>query len=266
MSNFHVSNQILDVKQRSGRYGVSIYDVIHQLNKLKMIVADADAREDILGDFIPIRITTCIEVIVRNLIREIIEYGSPYSERAEKYAKAIKFDFLLSSAIQGQKITLGDIIAHSVSTNSLSQIIGLFEVLIEEKFRDRLAKIYNRSAFVLDGNDSPIILEPEIVFRAVDQLLRIRHIVVHEMPEARPYNTSDLQNFIECSEQFLAALDELVTQELKGDYPVTQADMTKAAYDAYAEARKELARKILRIRKSDDLNRSRFYKAHLACK
>lgn len=265
MNKKHQIYQILEIKQRAGRHSPSADEVSRRLEQLRQILKQ-NHDSSTLKDFIPIRIATCIEVIVRAAVRQLVDTGSPYSERAEKFAKSIKFDFFLAHAIHGKSITLGDIVGNNISTNSLNQILSVFETLLSQNFNNDIRTVSRRYDAVLYGNNQPIIKNPDDVFKKLSDVFDIRHILVHEIPAKCPYDEKDLEGYIDAADQFSIALDELIAQKLHGDYPVFQSEMTQAACRHLDVARLNLSRTIRRLRKIPFFNRPDFLRAQKAWK
>lgn len=59
------------------------------------------------------RITTCVEVYAREIIRELVDTGGGYLESAGKLSKNSKLDLVFAAHFSGQKLSIGDFIAHS---------------------------------------------------------------------------------------------------------------------------------------------------------
>src|SRR5260370_23201662 len=119
--------EILDLKGRQQERGLLITRLEHL--RRSWIEHRTDAQT---SDFVPIRIVTLIEVFTRAWLAELIDHGSPFVENAASLAKtlSLKFDFAVSMAIQGRTISLGDLVAHSVSTNRIDDIAYNFSTFM----------------------------------------------------------------------------------------------------------------------------------------
>lgn len=83
-----------------------------------------------LVDAIPIRCVTILEVYVRETVRELIDRGPPFIDRAERLSKSVRLDFEFVRNLQGQKVSVGDLIAHSISVSNVGSIMGVLEELM----------------------------------------------------------------------------------------------------------------------------------------
>jgi hypothetical protein len=81
-------------------------------------------------ELIPVRIVTMLEVFLRHWIETFIDYGAPYVERASKLGANIRYDFAIAHSLQGGSVTLGQLIAHSVSLSRLESICTVFATLL----------------------------------------------------------------------------------------------------------------------------------------
>jgi uncharacterized protein YecT (DUF1311 family) len=179
----------------------------------------------VFTDFIPMRLVTLIEVFVREVIREIVDHGSPYLDRAEKLTKGARIDFVFASNLQGQKLSIGDLVAHSISVSSPTSIIAAFEGLIPD-FTTSLKKSHPRwSEEVHTWPQRPIIQDFDWTIAALTKLFEVRHILTHEFPQERPYESSEVKGFFVATGELLNAIDWVVVDKLKGSVPQTQTMM-----------------------------------------
>ena len=75
-------------------------------------------------DFIVIRLVTILEVATRGWISRLIDHGEPFVENAAflVHTSGLKFDYAITRAVHGERVTLGELVAHSISTNRLPEI------------------------------------------------------------------------------------------------------------------------------------------------
>ncbi len=157
------------------------------------------------------------------------KFVANYIDRVEPLLKNAKFDFLIAKQLHGQRVTMGDIVAHSVTVSNLEHIISIYETLLPG-YRSGLATVYPRWIENRDqGQTEPIIEDVEQVLACIKQLFQVRHIVTHEMPCSTPYSIENIPVFLASSAKFLSATDWYLTGELRGDVPQTQASMNVLA-------------------------------------
>ena len=143
---------ILEWRKRRGDNSLS-FTIINDLRDIERVWRDHPEIPNEFIDFIPIRIVTLIEVFIREKIRELVDHGSPYIDRADNLAKGSKIDFSMLVGLQGQKITVGDMISHAVSISTPSHIIGCLSALIPD-FVDRLR--LSHELWTEDASDWPL--------------------------------------------------------------------------------------------------------------
>jgi hypothetical protein len=127
-----------------------------------------------------------LEVFTRGNIAELIDHGAEYANRAIELSKNLKMDFALVQGVQGRAITLGDIVAHSVSINSFGQMLGHFETLLDKKpLRTLLAGAVDRWTVEIKKEPPvPIIADFDALAHSLTRLFEVRHIVCHEILNA----------------------------------------------------------------------------------
>lgn len=213
-------------------------------------------RKDIeheFRDFVPMRLVTIIEVFVREIVREIVDYGDPYIERAETLVRGAKIDFIFASNVHKQKLSIGDIVAHSISVNNPTQIISSLSSLIPD-FTRKLKLSHPRwseekSSWPL----KPIINNYDALIARLARLFEIRHIITHEMPSKPVYNTDEVDDLITSAYDFLDATDWVIVETLRGETPRTQSAMNFQAGDELGESQKKMEEILQIIRGKEQL-------------
>jgi hypothetical protein len=90
--------------------------------------------------YIPIGIIACVESFFRATVKELIDFGSPFSEKAVNL-REIKFDFSVVHAIAGKELTVGDFLSHLLPMKSFEDINSTIGTLAGKDFLSEL-KIY----------------------------------------------------------------------------------------------------------------------------
>ena len=232
-------DQIAAVKSRRGDYPATW--VNYELDRLKDFTVSFKTPNEFLADFVPIRLVTLIEVFVREQVREFVDHGEPYASRSKNLCNNVKFDFLLASSLAGKRFTLGDIVAHSISINNLEQFITIFEVLIDIKIKIAISTVKSRwEVEVLGIDNGPIIADVDGIFKSINEIFRVRHIVTHERPIESPYKLSDISEYMKSTGKFLSALEAVCLKDRIGAYPLTQRDMNMSAHASAEQAEAEM--------------------------
>lgn len=228
-------DEILERKARQGPGGSAQWKILELTGTWSRVVAIRDVY-----NFIPMRLATIIEVYIRESVKEIVDTSPEYLDRAEALLRDVRFDFLTAKTLHGQRVTMGDIVAHSVSVNSLENIISIYEKLLPG-YRNALPTVHERWIEDRDLPErSPIIKDIDRVLATVGRLLEVRHIVTHELPSSKPYSEQEINAHLALTDEFLKATDWYVIGALKGDIPRTQSTMNRTAGEALEAERAEL--------------------------
>lgn len=245
-------SEILEIKQRSGRSKRRTFkwDLEH-LGRMR-----AGEREDqqLLDELIPARIVTLLEVFVRTWIEDLVDKGAPYVERAASLKADIKYDFAIARSLHGGVVTMGQLVAHSVSLNKLDAIVAVFETLLGVNFFDELGRMHRRT--MTKTPVGPIIEDLPALRRSLGRLFELRHILVHELPAKTPYQPAEIAQLLEAAQKFVEATDETINSMLYGDYPLTQTEMNMVSGADFRAADKELTelcKKVAQVSKSDTI-------------
>ncbi|TPI53357.1 DUF1311 domain-containing protein [Mesorhizobium sp. B3-1-7] len=222
-------HQIIDWKDRRGPARIG-FEVVSEAEQLRDRWHRKLKAEVEFSDFVPIRLVTIIEVFVREILREIVDYGQPYFDRAERFTRGgakIDFDFL--SNLQGKKISVGDLVGHSVSVNNPTQIISNFETVIPD-FVTRLKVSHARWSEEIQEWPLPSIIgDYNKTIKDLTRLFEVRHILTHELPRDAVYDLSEIEVFLAVTHEFLDAASWVVVETLEGHVPRTQMAMNQRA-------------------------------------
>lgn len=210
----------------------------------------SSAIPDHVRDFVPIRLVTELEVFARAWIGQLIDHGLPYAENAQLLVRDtnLKFDYAISRALLGQTLTVGDLISHNVSINSVEQIISNFTKIVGHDFLPSIASVHDRAKVEIYGEPiKPIIADVDKMCAVLAKLFTVRHILIHEKPRETPYIHSEVGEFIEAALSLVRATMERFLTLLYGRYPLTQADMNVNAGQRSEAAKLELAKLVSEI-------------------
>ncbi len=185
-------------------------------------------------------IASCIEVGVREAIKQLVDSGGDFLSQAEQF-KFVRFDFELTRALSAGQISFGDLISHSLPVSSLEHIALHFETLFSspgseaagpnghkskvKKFRILLQEI---KVYVEPGEEElfsdappgtaqsaagPLLGDPQSLLADIELIFQTRHLVAHEAA-FNVTSRSQLDRFLDSAHRFLDALYELVEQRL----------------------------------------------------
>jgi uncharacterized protein YecT (DUF1311 family) len=256
-------DQILERKERWGtnRAAMELSLAVVHLEREWLATPEQAAT---FTDFIPIRLVTLIEVFVREVIREIVDYGPPYLDMAEKLAKGARIDFVFASKLQGQKLSIGDLVAHSISVSSPTNIIAAFEGLIPD-FTASLKLSHPRWSEEVDTwPQSPTIQDFDRTLSALTKLFEVRHILTHEFPRERPYESKEIGGFLVATRELLIAIDWVIVDKLRGSVPRTQAMMNIQAGGSLTDLEAKMKSLLQTVRDKQDVNPELLEKSQIA--
>jgi len=193
-------------------------------------------------DFYVIRGVTLLEVFTRTNIADLVDHSPDYANRALEFSKNPKIDYALVQSIQGRVVTLGDVVAHSVSVNSFGQMLSYFEILLDKKpLRTSLASAVDRWITEIEKKAAkPIIRDFDVMAASLSKLFEARHILCHEMPRKPPYSENDIDAFLTEAFEFTKALEEIITFARFGLVPLTQSEMNASAHETLRKKESEL--------------------------
>jgi uncharacterized protein YecT (DUF1311 family) len=246
-------DQIVEWKQRRGRSRIGA-ELLSKVDDLFRVWSQ-EGQTERFADFVPIRLATIMEVYVRETIRQLIDSDPKYMDRSEPLTKNIKLDFILLKSLQGRRVSLGDIIAHSLPISSLAHILSIYGTLFSN-FKEKLPESRERWIEDRDLNASspPILSDIERVLANIERIFDVRHIVTHEMPSQRPYAIEEIPEFFASTRDFLSATDWILIGETYGDVPRTQRAMNRSAAEDLNLAMQEMENVLTEVRTRGDVD------------
>ena len=189
-----IVQEILEVKNRQ-RYFSSIHDVQVKVRELKKLAATHVTNSAELNKYFPITLVACIEAGFRLLIKDLIDHGRPYSEKANKLIGDIKFDYSFISSYHGTKISVGDLVSHLVPISSFSHINNHMTELLGLNYGEELCRIESRGQKIIDDKNR--------VYSSVIRCFELRHIFCHEVTTKITIEESEVKQLVDDSDLFL---------------------------------------------------------------
>ena len=188
--------------------------------------------------YYPIALVACVESYFRLAIRELIDAGEPYLDNSRHLLRREGFDFDILKGLHGETISIGELVSYHPSISSLGHIISLMETVMGGDFRRKVSDVYDRWKVEIKNEPRmPIILDIDETFRCVERTFQLRHIFCHETATAVEVESGEIDKCIGHTTTFLKASNELISQTLFPDAPLTQTDMNIASYEDYEKER-----------------------------
>jgi len=166
-------------------------------------------REEFLK-YLPIGYVAAFESYLRLAIRDLIDFGPPYSENAKGF-QDFKFQIETVLAITAKRASVGEFIAHLLPIRNLRDINSAMSVLIGEDFLERL----KRTKLSVVGGSKQETLEQHYesnVFAAVEDAFLLRHMFCHEFATAEQIDQDRLWNSTRGVFMFVLATESLLNE------------------------------------------------------
>lgn len=235
-----IIHEILAIQQRQ-RFGNAQAEVFVRLSDITSSFKKRNSSDQELLRYYPVALVACIESAIRLLIKELIDFGPPFTERAAKLAATIKFDYDVVNAFQGKTISIGDFLSHALRINNLSDIQTHMSDLFQSDYLDKLRDVRDRwAAEIHEQPNEPIIRNTSKTFAKVSRTFELRHIFSHELATSYKVDTQEIGECIESCDTFVKAIVELQNHTLYPDAPLTQTDMNIQAGKDMNKAKEEL--------------------------
>jgi uncharacterized protein YecT (DUF1311 family) len=191
--------------------------------------------------YFPIAAIACIEAFFRLSIKKLIDSGEPYLSNSESILPKNNISYEVLKGLVGQSITIGDLIAYSVSISSLTQLSGCMDKLMDCDFLKEISQVHDRWAVEVEKQPkSPILAEAEATLRDVARCFELRHIYCHETATNFRTEPGENEKCYEATILFLKAADQFVSNRLFPDAPLTQADMNAKSAEKYLKSKQHL--------------------------
>lgn len=253
MSKRNLINEIHSVKSRS--YNNSRYDYMHRLFRIDGAVQDLENNggrfKNELLRYIPISMVACFEAFFKSAVRDLVDFGAPFSDNVKKFNQAqnIKLDFEVLGAIQAKSLTVGELVAHVLPYNNLSDVNSNLTTLLGNDFLSELKRFKKKSRFEAENTfRSDFVERAGEIFQSVERMYKIRHIFCHESPTSYKVDYEIIiQDYQNCK-AFLEQSNSLIDEILYPNAPVTQTEMNIESGKMFEDKERELEGLILEIK------------------
>ena len=205
------------LKERLSRPGRTTWSLA---GDLRILAEQHDAVGKNLGmfaEYIPVKIVNIFECLFRASVKELIDSNIFYSRNSVRYLEKVKGKDIVDVMhyAEDRKATIGDIVASTVTHNTINDITNCLGILIAKDFKDEIAKT---SELWVDDDAmrSPIILDIDRTYSILADIYKMRHIVVHENPAKPIFDVKDVPNMFIHSLMFSNALCWFVSNDIVG--------------------------------------------------
>jgi hypothetical protein len=246
--------EIIAIRQRR-RYDSAQTEVFVRLLDISSSFEKREKSDPEGLKYYPIALVACIESTFKILIRDLIDFGEPFTHRAANLSSFIKFDFDAIFAFQNKLISPGDFISHGLRINNLKDIQLRMSELMDLDFLDKLKKVYKRWPTAQKYSTKPIIPDFNKTYAMVSKTFELRHIFSHELATSFKIEEKEIEECIESISNFINASIEFHNNTLYPNAPLTQADMNILAATELNSAKNQLNEISLKF--EDLLNKER---------
>ncbi|MCJ8208142.1 DUF1311 domain-containing protein [Mucilaginibacter sp. RS28] len=225
-------------------------DLIDSYRSLKSEQTTADRH---LIKYLAIATVSCYETFFRTIVKDFIDFGSPYSDNIIKLDQLnIKIDFDTLHAIQSQFITLGDLISHLLPFNNLKDIDRNMSIITGKSFLKSLKSYRSKSLFIDDTEKNYFTKNINTIISSIEKVFELRHIFCHEFNNNINFDSEVLlTNIIDCK-VFINYASDYFTNILYPNLPQTQGEMNIYSLENFMALDNELDNLINEIKTTNN--------------
>lgn len=248
-NNKDTVTQILRAKERR-RYGTSHTELLSRIFQLETAFQHLDRADTELARYFPVAIVACMEGYFKLAIAELIDSSDTFLTNASTlFGNKSKTDFETVKALAGKKLSVGELLAHTVSYSSLENINSALSAVIGAKFLTALKETHDRWDHEVNQKPMiPIIKDPDSVYANVNNIFLMRHIVCHELASDYQFDFDEIGLCFKDCINFLDAAKEYLSNLIEPDYPLTQSAMNEKSGEELGLVLKELEKLISDIK------------------
>jgi uncharacterized protein YecT (DUF1311 family) len=236
----NIVEEILEIRGRR-KSDIPQSELFLRLLHVEHAYQERDPENKELLRYFPIAVVACMETYFRLAIKKLIDSGEPYLTNSQALMPKANVGFDVLRALHGQSITIGDVISHSVSISNLTHLASDMSKLMGVDFLKEVSLIHDRWAVeVLKQPVRPILLEADNTFRYVARTFELRHIFCHETASNHQFDAEEIEKCFDNAVLFLKAAEEMVSETLYPNSPLTQSDMNIASAGEYRKEKEHL--------------------------
>lgn len=193
-----------------------VEDRIHLLIKSYDVIRHLDGDRKIKSElfrYTPIGSLACLEGWFRIAVADLIDGNSGYRRNAEAF-RELKYEVRDILAVQGKYLTGGELVAHMLPMNMLSDVSGALTVIIGEDFDEQ----FKRVRINPEAAPNPVTFGAEAgsIFQDVEKTFELRHIFSHELATSVRVSVQQYENCVYSVFMYLVAAERVV-QDLLGE-------------------------------------------------
>lgn len=199
-------DNLYEGKERWEQLSLRVDPLLESIEQIRSIKSEAVRNELSRGCIIGI--VSCIEGYFRLAIKDIVDFGEPFTSNADLITKNNKIKMFIDNL----QITKGDLVAHTVSINNLSAIDEMLSSLLGVDFWPSL-----QINPVLDDEDTPLSEFNPNLFSDIEELFSYRHMFAHELANDVYIELDDVDYFISAGFLLIHVAEEMIETCLYGE-------------------------------------------------
>jgi hypothetical protein len=201
---------------------------------LALYEEDAEAGGEVL-EYFPIAAVAATEAYFRFTLAELVNVGHRFLEAVDDLMKEkdVRIDADVLKALHGQRVTIGEVIAYSLSYSTKENIGRYMSRLLGKDFFSELRRIWPE---FVERRESRVVDFDEMM-RDLERTYQLRHVFCHEAPTEVRLTVEEASRCLEASISFINVSEYVISSALMWDVPPTSgSEAFELARDAYEAA------------------------------
>lgn len=232
MSKRDYIDEILAKKQRSIHdwqdSSYKLFELEHNFDKIK----NSEEINNSQYSLFLVGIVTCLEIATRKAIQRLVDQGTPYFERIDKFKDFLRIDLNVTKALHDRKVSFGELVSHLLPINNVENIMSHLGVLLDFSFSELLKNLKHfeepdLSQYFEDKENKSekdktkeqekeqpglIIDDVNDLISHLNQMFIKRHIIVHEGDFETVSTKEELEKYFLTANNFINAIEEMIEQ------------------------------------------------------
>jgi hypothetical protein len=181
--------------------------------------------------YFPVASVAAIETYLRWEIRRLIDSnGARYINNFRVDESSLRIGYDLLVAVHGKRVTIGELVAHSVRLNNLEAINKTMSHLLQTEFLDVVKSARDPESRREKGETAPtVITAASDTLARVKRTFELRHIICHEAHLGVDVRLAEVKELCPACYEFVLASRYGIAYYEDPDAPVTLEEACKAA-------------------------------------
>lgn len=225
-------DNVVKIKNKKMSYYMLDFFLPEQFSIIKSLLDKGD-RETYC--YCLVKMVTFLELFFRDIIRRLIDFGSPYRDNISKIDNVKDFkDINFINAIVTNQLTIGLIVANVVKMSSVEHIYSCMDKLLGEDFKSMIEKEEYKP---VDQKSGLIMLNNGLIYSHISDIFLYRNKFVHEVLQEKDYEQiiKNIKDWYKSFEVFVDATNHLINGKISPEYYMTQTELNEFTSRKYEE-------------------------------